>query len=213
MAWERGYYYRVRKVNGGVVREYVGTGEVAELVAQMDALERERRRLETLEQSQEKDELKALDARLKAMSERTELAARAALLAAGFTSTSAANGEDDVSKPTTAAQASPKKHDELLALTDRAQKGDKTALPALRELLKEPAAADLLGGDLAKQAQLTLINKFSGQNLLFRESLTRKLDLLREELAGPNPTPLERLLVERIVACWLPRRAGFAVPS
>jgi hypothetical protein len=60
-----------------------------------------------------------------------------------------------------------------------------------------------LGGDLAKQAQLTLINKFSGKNLLYKESLTRKLDLLRDELAGKSPTPLECLLVERIVACWL----------
>src|SRR5262249_49173268 len=97
----------------------------------------------------------------------------------------------------------PKMSDELLALADRAQKGDETALPLLRELLKEPAVVDMLGGSLAKQAQLTLINKFSGQNLLFRESLTRKLDMLRDELAGPNPTPLESLLVERIVACWL----------
>lgn len=94
-------------------------------------------------------------------------------------------------------------HQELLALTDRAQKGDKSVLPALQELLKEPIFVDAWGGDLAKQAQLTLINKFSGQNLLFRESLTRKLDLLRDELAGPSATPLERLLVERIVACWL----------
>jgi len=93
--------------------------------------------------------------------------------------------------------------DELLALTDRAQKGDKTALPALRQLLKNPAMVDPLGGDLAKQAQLTHIDKFSGQNLLLKESLTRKLDLMGEELAGPNVTPLERLLVERIVACWL----------
>jgi hypothetical protein len=76
-------------------------------------------------------------------------------------------------------------------------------MPALRKLLKDPAAVDMLGGDLAKQSQLALINKFSGQNLLFKESLIRKLGLLREELAGPNPTPLERLLVERIVACWL----------
>ena len=102
----------------------------------------------------------------------------------------------------TPAQVGPKKH-ELLALIDRAQKGDKTALPALQELLKEPALVDALGGDLAKQAQLTLINRFSGQNLMIRESLTRKLDLLREELAGPNVTPLERLLVERVVACGL----------
>jgi hypothetical protein len=84
MAWERGYYYRVRKVNGRVVREYVGAGEVAELVAQMDALEREQRRVEALAQRQEKDELKALDADLKAVNEIIDLAARAALLAAGF---------------------------------------------------------------------------------------------------------------------------------
>ena len=108
-----------------------------------------------------------------------------------------------MSKTGTPAQTVPKTSDELLALADRAQKGDTTALPPLRELLKEPAVVDMLGGNLAKQAQLTLINKFSGQNLLFRESLTRKLDLLRDELAGPSPTPLERLLVERIVACWL----------
>jgi hypothetical protein len=84
MGWERGYYYRVRKVNGRVVREYFGAGEAAELVAEMDALERERRQLEALERRQEKDDLKALDADLKALNERIDLAARAALVAAGF---------------------------------------------------------------------------------------------------------------------------------
>ena len=29
------------------------------------------------------------------------------------------------------------------------------------------------------------------------------LELLRGELAGPNPAPLERLLIERVVTCWL----------
>lgn len=84
MGWERGYYYRVRKVNGRVVREYVGAGKVADLIAQMDALIREQRRLEALRLRQEKDELKALDADLKAVNEKIELAARAALTAAGF---------------------------------------------------------------------------------------------------------------------------------
>lgn len=84
MGWERGYYYRVRKVNGRVVREYIGAGKVAGLMARLDALEREHRRLEALEQRQVKEELKALDADLKAVNERTDLAARAALLAAGF---------------------------------------------------------------------------------------------------------------------------------
>jgi hypothetical protein len=60
---------------------------------------------------------------------------------------------------------------------------------------------DLLGGDLARLAQLTLIDTFSGTNLLVREALARKLDLLRAELSGPVPTPQEGLLVERVVAC------------
>jgi hypothetical protein len=93
--------------------------------------------------------------------------------------------------------------EELNALIDRAQHGDKTSLPALREVLKDPAAVNELGGDLARQAQLHLIAKFSGENLLFKESVRHKLDLLRAELAGPSPTPLEGLLVERVVACWL----------
>jgi hypothetical protein len=62
---------------------------------------------------------------------------------------------------------------------------------------------DLCGGELARLSQSTLIAKFSGKNLAFREALSRKLELLRAELAGPGPTPLERLLVERVVSCWL----------
>jgi hypothetical protein len=84
MGWVRGYYYRVRKVKGRVIREYIGAGEVAKLVARMDALERERRRLELLERRRAKEELKALDADQDSLSESTELAARAALLAAGY---------------------------------------------------------------------------------------------------------------------------------
>jgi hypothetical protein len=95
------------------------------------------------------------------------------------------------------------KVNELRDLVKRSQKGDRTMLPRLREVLKDPAAVDLLGGNLARYAQLTLIDKFSGGNLLFKESLARKLELLRAELTGPSPDPLERLLVERVLACWL----------
>jgi hypothetical protein len=93
--------------------------------------------------------------------------------------------------------------DELRKLIDRAQDGDAATLPTLRKMLENPATVDSLGGDLAFQAQAMLIRKFSGKNLLLKEALPRKLDLMRAELSGPNPSPLERLLVERIVACWL----------
>lgn len=85
----------------------------------------------------------------------------------------------------------------------RAERGDTSTLPALRKLLQDPAAVDLCGGNLARQAERSLIDKAAGQNLPFKEALTRKLELLREELAGPGSTPVERLLAERVVACWL----------
>ncbi len=43
MGWQNGYYYRVRKINGRVVKEYIGTGRVAELAAGLDRDERAER--------------------------------------------------------------------------------------------------------------------------------------------------------------------------
>ena len=47
MGWEtrrgRRYYYRARKVDGRVVKEYVGAGPLAELVAREDAAARAER--------------------------------------------------------------------------------------------------------------------------------------------------------------------------
>jgi hypothetical protein len=85
MGWDKGRYYtRSRKVNGRVVREYVGTGDLAYLVAQADALERQRREAERAARWAQRAELDALDAPLKVLNELADLAARAALGAAGF---------------------------------------------------------------------------------------------------------------------------------
>ncbi len=84
MGWERGYYYRVRKEGGRVVREYIGTGRLADLAAQADSLERAKRRQEAFELHRVKAELATLEAVVSTMVETMNLVARAALLAAGF---------------------------------------------------------------------------------------------------------------------------------
>src|SRR5262249_56985094 len=76
-------------------------------------------------------------------------------------------------------------------------------LPALRTVLQDPEAINRMGGDLARQAELAFVGNAAGNDLAFREALRRQLELLRAELAGPSPSPVERLLVERVVACWL----------
>jgi hypothetical protein len=93
--------------------------------------------------------------------------------------------------------------EELRALIKRAQGGDESTLPVVRQLLQSQEAIDLLGGDLARQAERSFLSNAAGKDLAFREALAAKLARLRAELGGPNPTPLERLLVERVVACWL----------
>ena len=85
MGWDRGRYYtRSKKVLGRVVREYIGVGPVAELVARMDALQRNRRDLDAFFLRCEKAELAALEGEMRALSEVVDLVARAALLATGF---------------------------------------------------------------------------------------------------------------------------------
>lgn len=84
MAWERGYYYRARKENGKVIREYYGKGEAAELASQMDAINRADREADRAARRAEKAELEALDAPVKELDELADLLARAALLAVGF---------------------------------------------------------------------------------------------------------------------------------
>jgi hypothetical protein len=100
-------------------------------------------------------------------------------------------------------EALPPDPDAFLALVDRADKGDEAALPELRKWMRNPNLVDILGGDLARHAEQLIINAAAGKRLGFREAVLGKMELMRQELAGPNPSPLERLLVERVVACWL----------
>ena len=85
MGLERGRYYtRSRKVNGRVVREYVGAGPVAELAAQLDALDRAQREAVREAQRAIDAELAEIDGPLNELDTLAEGLARAALLAAGY---------------------------------------------------------------------------------------------------------------------------------
>jgi hypothetical protein len=92
--------------------------------------------------------------------------------------------------------------DEIRAVLARAGGGDRDALPRLRALLDETGLWRRLG-DLAAHAELTWIGHVSGTDLALKEMLARKLGALKAELGGPAPSPLEKLLVDRIAINWL----------
>jgi len=91
----------------------------------------------------------------------------------------------------------------LKLLLKRAEMGDRSVLPELREALDNNRAIWQTYGDIAKQAEGALIRLAAGDNLLMAESLQRKLGELKQELVGNCPSPLESLLVARITATWL----------
>jgi hypothetical protein len=89
MSWEtrtgRGLYYtRSRRVGGRIVREYIGRGSAADLMAELDRQERERQRAEAARMVIRKAEDAALDTQVDEVCRLADLLARGLLLAAGL---------------------------------------------------------------------------------------------------------------------------------
>jgi hypothetical protein len=93
--------------------------------------------------------------------------------------------------------------DELTHLVHRGMAGDRTVLPALRAFLDHTPAIWEHAQGLATQVERAWLRVIAGDNLVTQEILSRQAALMKAQLAGSAPTPLEHLLVERIVVCWL----------
>ena len=93
--------------------------------------------------------------------------------------------------------------DELRKLLESAERGDQTALPQLQEFLDAAPTLWQEIGNMALQAERALVNAAAGEDLLVKKSLERTMAEMRTERSESNPTLLEKLLVDRVVACWL----------
>jgi hypothetical protein len=96
----------------------------------------------------------------------------------------------------------PSEIDQLDWLLQRASQGDTDVLPELRSWLDQSGVRKKFG-DLGQQARDAWLRLIAGDDLVLRESILRKLDDLKRELAPNQPTATERLLIDRIVANWL----------
>lgn len=87
MGWEtrRGkrYYYRKKRIGGRVVSEYAGAGEIAELGARLDAIERAEREDARAAIRRERQEIAEQDRLARELGDLAQALARAALLAGG----------------------------------------------------------------------------------------------------------------------------------
>jgi hypothetical protein len=94
--------------------------------------------------------------------------------------------------------------DELRILVDRARRGDRAVLAQLRTALDDNPELWRHAANLAAHAENAWIELIAGPDIYIEESLHRRLEELKKELAGAeSPTPLERLLIDRIAVCSL----------
>ena len=92
----------------------------------------------------------------------------------------------------------------LEELSDRVANGDKKARGDLRRALRESGSEVVReASELARIGQWALIKTAARGKALAEEALVVRLDMMRSEIAGPDPSPLEVLLVEKIVSVWI----------
>lgn len=113
----------------------------------------------------------------------------------------------DTAKPETVPKPLPSTEttEGIREILRRGGKGDEAVLPLLRRLFDRPEGGPELidrFGDAYRFTRETLIKHAAGDSLVIQEALRRKIDGLRDDLAGPDATALERVLAERIALCW-----------
>jgi hypothetical protein len=92
---------------------------------------------------------------------------------------------------------------ELQALSEKAEGGDEEARKELRRAVRESTPEVVARcSDIARNYRKSLAKTASGGVPYVEEAFVRRAELLAEEVAGENPSPLESLLAERIASLW-----------
>jgi hypothetical protein len=84
-----------------------------------------------------------------------------------------------------------------------AERGDTVAQSSLdAALIENPRLWKIIDTVENEFAGALIKTCFPGSWLL-QKAMTRRMEVMREELLGDSPSPVERLVVERICVCWL----------
>jgi len=197
MGWKRigghDYWYQSERRDGRVVTTYIGGGDCGQLMA---ILQWERRLEREDERERRRAEREAFQAEGRAFSEwfdQVQALADAAIASAGFHKRKGQWRRKTMSEKFRIVATSIPAEDGLPAL-DGDPPGD---------LAGQVSQSEVDGfGSSSEWLRLELMETSWPREPFARDMVGLKLDQVKAELEGPNPTPIERLLAERASLCW-----------
>jgi hypothetical protein len=203
------YYYRHVRKGDKIRSEYIGTGEVADLVAQADQWAIQARRAAAASWRETRNEHEDDDRNQAATYAAIGVVIRRALEAAGFHQHKRGQWRRRRVGNEIAGQSYPIKpamSDETREVILRVMVGrDETALPEFRQIMEAEPGPVIFAANtyLTLMMESSTIAKIAGKYTFLKETLPLLMKAKRDELAGPNATAIERMLAERAVKCWL----------
>lgn len=95
--------------------------------------------------------------------------------------------------------------EEVNQLTSKAQHGDKVALAECKRLFRDrPDTSTFFEESIVEITRERIIDMtLAKDNLLLKDVWLSKMRRMQHELAGDHPSPLEKILCERIATCYL----------
>src|SRR5262245_18405393 len=216
MSWEqRGsqrYYYRVRSHQGQLTKTYYGTGPAAQRAAQDDEHKRTLRKQAHLAQQH----IQSLETQLTALTNVLRTLVSATLVGQGFHQHQRGDWRrwrhmrsHNHQKGAFAMEEFPLpnesgiSYDILQSLVQQGQQGDTSISPTIITPRDHVPALWHNSHVLAHQVENAWTNALSGPDLMSKEIIKREVEVLLSQLLAPQPTPLEKLLVDRICISWL----------
>jgi hypothetical protein len=93
--------------------------------------------------------------------------------------------------------------DELKGYIEAAHNGNEEAIAHMEQALELIPSIARKWGNLNLMVERGFIERTATNDPVVQKSVKVTLENMREELAGPNPSPLELLGAERVASCWL----------
>lgn len=93
--------------------------------------------------------------------------------------------------------------EELKGHITRVHDGDENAIADMERSLELIPSIARKFGNLNLWVEQGFLERATGGTPVEKKSVKLTLEQMREELAGPNPSPLEILGAERVASCWL----------